>query len=75
VVVEGRVERKQVARASKSSREAVVLVTAGGEYVLRRAGANAFADPELETLVGQQIRAEGTLHGYTFLMTHWQVTA
>jgi hypothetical protein len=51
---------------------AVVLATAHGEFVLRRAGGNAFADPELDALVGSEIEAEGTLHGHTFLLDSWE---
>jgi hypothetical protein len=68
----GKVVRKSVGAGSKSERAAVVLVTADGEYVLRRSGGNAFADPELDALVGAKIRATGTLHGYTFLVDSWE---
>jgi hypothetical protein len=67
----GKVVRKPVGSGSKSERAAVVLVTPDTEYVLRRVGGNPFADPELDRLVGAQIRATGTLHGYTFLMDSW----
>jgi hypothetical protein len=69
----GEVAKRVVARGSKSEREAVVLITADAEYVLRRTGGNAFADPELDALVGKTLRAEGTVHGYTFLMDRWQI--
>ena len=67
----GRVTKKLFAEGSKSEREAVVLVTDAGEYVLRRKGGNPFFDAELETLVGKSIKGEGDLTGYTFLMTGW----
>jgi hypothetical protein len=67
----GKVVRKPVGSGSKSARAAVVLVTDDAEYVLRRTGGNAFSDPELEALVGSNIRATGTLHGYTFLVQSW----
>jgi hypothetical protein len=67
----GKVVRKSVGSGSKSERMAVVLVTADAEYVLRRPGGNAFADPELDALVGSKIRATGTLHGFTFLLESW----
>jgi hypothetical protein len=67
----GKVVRKSVGTGSKSEREAVVLVTPDAEYVLRRSGGNAFADAELDALVGATIRASGTLHGYTFLIDSW----
>jgi hypothetical protein len=71
----GKVVRKTVAIGSKSEHAAVVLVTADAEYVLRRSGGNAFADPELDALVGETIRASGTLHGYTFLVDSWERVA
>jgi hypothetical protein len=67
----GKVVRKSAGAGSRSERDAVMLVTSDGEYVLRRAGGNAFADPELDALVGATVRAEGTVHGYTFIMSSW----
>jgi hypothetical protein len=40
--------------------------------VLRREGGNAFADPELEKLVGRRIRGTGHRAGYTFIMKEWE---
>lgn len=71
MLLRGKVVRKPVGSGSKSERDAVVLITPDAEYVLRRVGGNAFADPELDGLVGSEIRATGTLHGYTFLMDGW----
>jgi hypothetical protein len=71
----GEVIRKTIAPGSKSERAAVVLKTAQGtEYVLRRKGGNAFADAELDQLVGRHIRAEGLLHGYTFVLDRWHAS-
>ena len=67
----GEVCRKQVAAGSKSERQAVVLKTPDGEYLLRIVGGNAFADERLEVLIGKRIRAEGEVHGTTFLMRSW----
>jgi len=67
----GKVVKRPFAVGSKSEREAVLLVTPAGDYVLRRLGGNAFQDPELEALVGQTISAEGELHGYTLIMGSW----
>lgn len=69
--LKGHVIKKLFAAGSKSEREAVMLVTDKGEYVLRRKGGNPFSDETLENLVGKQIRCEGDLTGYTFLMTDW----
>ena len=46
----GRVTRKPVAGGSKSARQAVVLATDAGDYILRRLGGNPFQDPELDRL-------------------------
>jgi hypothetical protein len=69
---QGRVVKKPFASGSKSAREAVMLSTSSGDYVLRRQGGNAFHDTTLEALVGQTISAEGELHGYTLLISRWQ---
>jgi hypothetical protein len=69
--VTGHVIKKLFAAGSKSEREAVILVTDKGEYVLRRKGGNPFFDEELENLVGKTIKCEGDLTGYTFIMTKW----
>jgi hypothetical protein len=67
----GKVVKKPFGVGSKSEREAVMLITDGGEYVLRRAGGNAFRDPELDRLVGKSVCCQGSLHGYTFFMSGW----
>ena len=68
---EGRVVRRRVSRGSKSDREAVVLDTGDGAYVLRRFGGNAFSDPVLDELVGRRIRGTGQLAGQTLLLHDW----
>jgi hypothetical protein len=70
----GSVIRKLFAAGSKSEREAVILVTEGGEYILRRKGGNPFFDEALEELVGKRIVCRGDLTGYTFIMTSWEET-
>jgi hypothetical protein len=72
VELRGRVIKRLVARDSKSERDAVMLETDSGQYVLRRQGANPFADPVLEQLVGKSIAGEGVLQGYTFIMSRWR---
>jgi hypothetical protein len=69
---EGTVAKRLVAPGSKSEREAVVLETSHGEYVLRREGGNPFRDPELEQLVGKRIRAVGRERQHTLVMDHWE---
>jgi hypothetical protein len=67
----GEVIRKLFAAGSKSERQAVMLKTEDGEYVLRIKGGNPFHDPRLEALLGKRIHARGALHGYTFIMDEW----
>ena len=69
----GKVIKKVIGQGSKSQREAVAIVTGAGEFVLRRAGGNAFFDEELEWLVGKSIRAEAVQHDYTMILSHWVV--
>jgi hypothetical protein len=59
--VEGTVVRRRVGTGTKSERDAVVLVTEDGAYALRRKGANAFQDDDLDQLVGRRVRASGLL--------------
>ena len=75
IKVEGRVEHQEVARGSKSERRAVVLTTLTGEtFVLRRKGGPAFADPDLGSLVGHSITAEGLATSGTLIMDRWKKT-
>jgi hypothetical protein len=69
----GRVTRAEIGKGSKSERSAVVLDSAGGRYVLRRKGGNAYLDPELDRLVGREIEAEGELSGRTLIATRIEV--
>jgi hypothetical protein len=70
----GLVVKKPYAVGTKSQREAVMLETAEGTYVLRRLGGNAFQDSSLDALVGSVICATGDLHGTTFIMSAWKPT-
>jgi hypothetical protein len=67
----GKVVRKPFGVGSKSERDAVVLVTEDGEYVLRRQGGNPFRDPELDALVGRSIQCQGFVYGYTLIVSSW----
>jgi hypothetical protein len=69
--ITGRVVKKPFAAGSKSEREAILLVTEEGEYVLRRQGGNPFYDRELEKLVGKKIEVDGKIIGYTLMMSNW----
>lgn len=68
----GRVEQRRVGRGSKSEHDAVVLVTEGGSYTLRRRGGHAFKDPVLATLVGKELEFEGVLLDNTLNVTSWR---
>ncbi len=68
----GRVVRQLVNEGSKSERNAVLLETEGGSYVLRRRGEAAYGDAGLDELVGASIQAEGTAIGSTLLMDRWR---
>jgi hypothetical protein len=70
----GKVVKKTFAGGSKSERPGIFLVSDQGEYLLRRKGANPFRDPDLENLVGHEVRCEGILHGYTFIATAFEIT-
>jgi hypothetical protein len=68
----GQVVKKPFAVGSKSERRAVKLVTDQGEYVLRREDGNPLADPVLDALVGKTIECEGTVYGYTLIVSAWR---
>ena len=70
---EGEVVRNPFGAGTKSDRDAACLVTASGEYVLRRQGGNAFFDPEIDKLVGHRIACNGQVTGYTLIMSEWHV--
>ena len=59
---------------SKSARDAVVLETDEGDFVLRIQGGNAFSDPRLDALVGKTIEADGIMLPGLFILTHWKET-
>jgi hypothetical protein len=69
MILSGTVIKKVFARGSKSEHEAVYLLTDQGEFMLRRQGGNPFSDPELDRLVGKQVRCEGEIVGYTLLLS------
>jgi hypothetical protein len=73
VCVAGTVSRSLVHPGSKSERHAVILETPEGRrYILRRHGGPAFADPELEPLVGKSLVADGLESGDTLIMKNWR---
>lgn len=59
--LQGVVVCERVGVGSKSERIAVLLKTDAAGFVLRRTGAHAFSDPELQRLVGQTVLISGHL--------------
>ena len=68
----GRVIQQQYGVGTKSERQAVMLKTPEGTFILRRVGGNAFEDAALNSLVGKIICASGAIHGTTFIMSDWK---
>lgn len=69
VTVTAPVERRVVARGSKSEREATVALVGDRVVVLRRRGAPAFDDDaELAGLAGRVVRLTGTMLSTTLLV-------
>lgn len=69
ITYSGTVEKRPFGKGSKSERDAIFLVTADRDYVLRRRGGNPYHDPEIEGLVGKQVRCTGIVTGYTLLVS------
>lgn len=69
----GVVEKKRTAPGSKSDRNAVLIKTRYGYYILRRQQGNPFVDPVLNRLVGKRVRFEGNVAGSTFLISRFNV--
>lgn len=68
----GVVGRCKVAVGSKSEREAIILVADNGkQWILRRAGGNAFQDPILDKLVGKTISGNGETHNDILFLKSW----
>lgn len=73
VEVAGRVVKAPIAGGSKSERQAILLETSAGSYVLRRRDGNPFYDPELEDLVGKNVDCTGVLTGNTLIVSDWKI--
>ncbi len=69
---EGTVAKRLYAPGSKSERNAVMIRTKDGEFLLQRVGGNPFRDDVLESLVGKTIRGEGTQRGTALFITDWE---
>lgn len=66
----GKVFKKLYAPGSKSEREAIMIKTEEGEFLLRRLGGNPFRDDSLNSLVGKTIQCEGHRTDVTLIITH-----
>ena len=69
----GLVQRRVVAKGSKSERQAITLVTPERELILRRRGGNAFEDAALDDLVGKRVAFDGVAHGTTLIVSDWKL--
>lgn len=64
----GIVEKDIIAKGTKSEREALLLYTNNGRYILRRFGGNPFEmDEELSDQIGQMVTVDGDVHGTTLI--------
>lgn len=70
---QGLVIRQKVASGSKSEREAFVLSTSEGDFILRMKGQPAFGDKTFEGVVNQNIEAEGIVKGTTLIVSSWKL--
>ena len=70
----GKVVLQKFGAGSKSEHNAICLQTSEGTYKLKRMGGNPFNDPELNKLVGKQIKATGMLDQYQFIAKDLQET-
>jgi hypothetical protein len=70
--LQGRLQLERVDQGSKSERLAALLMLADGQRVLlRRTGANPFADPLWADLQGQVLRVSGSWReGYFLVQAH-----
>jgi hypothetical protein len=71
--VTGAVELAEYAPGSKSEHQAVELrEPSGTRWVLRRPGADPFADPELRALAGRVVTVTGREHGHVLFVDRWE---
>ena len=74
--VEGWVSRETYAAGSKSEHRGLILTTdEGSRYLLRRLGGPAYADPELDALVGHRVSVTGRIHRDVFLLERSEIRA
>jgi hypothetical protein len=71
--IRGQVALKKIAPGSKSERDAFVLKSPEGEFVLRKQGANPFVkDTEFGDVLGREIDVEGKVLDYLLLVDSWK---
>ncbi len=70
----GKVFKKLYAPCSKSEREAVMIKTEEGEFLLRRLGSNSFEGETLNDWVGKDVQCEGQRTDTTLIITHCEET-
>lgn len=63
----GVVTRAPFATGSKSERDAIWIETDEGCLILRRKDGLAFGDRSLDGFIGQRVRCDGFITGYTLL--------
>ncbi|MFM2119753.1 MAG: hypothetical protein RL722_1221, partial [Pseudomonadota bacterium] len=70
----GRIERRLLARGSKSEHQGLVLVDEadGQAWPLRRRQGPAFGDQELAALEGQRVQVTGHLVDRLLLIDRWR---
>lgn len=74
MVITGKAIKKPFAKGSKSEHDAIYIVTSQGEYVLRKKNDNPFENKTLQSFIGKNVKAEGTLKDYLFLADKvWEV--
>lgn len=65
--VKGTIIAGRFGDGTKSEHDAIYLQTEKARYVLRLAGSNPFENTELQSMIGKQVIASGTLKSYLFL--------
>ena len=72
--ITGFVVKELYAPGSKSEREAVMIRTQEGQFLLQRVGGNPFKDEVLENLVGKRISGKGSKTPVSIILTEWTET-
>ncbi|RAJ83512.1 hypothetical protein CLV59_103480 [Chitinophaga dinghuensis] len=75
ITLRGRLILRMFAPHSKSEHMGVYIASDQGEYLIRPAEGNPFADNPLMPMAGKIIAATGTIVDYVFLVTSWKEVA